>query len=75
MPLDDLIEGIHFLENTVGGWRYLFSRSYRLKKHREWQEQGLGAALLDVVVGLAGVVISLVLLVLAAMVLWNAFHA
>lgn len=62
MPLDDLLSGAELAEMTIGGWRYLLSRSFRLKKHREWREQTWIEVLFEVAFGIAGVVISIGLL-------------
>lgn len=65
MPLDDLLNGAELVEMVLGGWRYVFSRSFRLKKHREWREPGGWASMVfEVAFGLAGIVLSTGLLVL-----------
>lgn len=62
MPLDDLLSGAELAEMIIGGWRYLLSRNYRLKKHREWKEQTWIAVLFEVVFGIVGFAVSLGLL-------------
>lgn len=71
MPLDDLLNGAELAEMVIGGWRYVFSRDYRLKKRREWREAGWVFMTLEIVFGLAGIILSLGLLVLIAIWLWG----
>ena len=71
MPLDDLLNGADLAEMVIGGWRYVFSRNYRLKKRREWREAGCVFMILELVFGLAGIILSLGLLVLIAIWLWG----
>lgn len=73
MPLDDLLNGADLAEMVIGGWRYVFSRNYRLKKRREWREAGWVFMTLEIVFGLAGIILSLGLLVLIAIWLWGKF--
>lgn len=65
MPLDDLCRLGEVAEMIIGGWRYVFSRSFRLKKHREWREQGWIPVIFDIGFWIAGVALSLGALVLA----------
>jgi hypothetical protein len=62
MPLDDLISGADFADAILGGWRYLLSNDYRLKKRREWRQYGWFMKLLEIAFGVAGVLISIGLL-------------
>lgn len=73
MPLDDLLNGADLAEMVIGGWRYVFSRDYRLKKRREWSECGWVIMTLEIAFGLAGIILSLGLLVLIAIWLWGKF--
>lgn len=72
MPLDDLITGTDLAEMVIGSWRYVFSRNFRLKKHREWREPG-GAlqVFFEVAFGIAGIVLSSGLLFLLGMWCWS----
>jgi len=74
MPLDDLSNTADLTEMIIGGWRYVFSRPYRLKKHREWREQGWIGAFFEVTFGLAGNVISIGFLALALKLGWNSLQ-
>lgn len=71
MPLDDLISGADFADAILGGWRYLLSSDYRLKKRREWHKCGWFMKLLEIVFGVAGVLLSLGLVGLAAFAIWK----
>jgi hypothetical protein len=62
MPLDDLLDFGDLAEIIIGGWRYLLSRNYRLKKSREWREQAWIVVLFEIVLGIAGIVVSIGLL-------------
>jgi hypothetical protein len=72
MPLDDLINGADLAEMVIGGWRYVFSRNFRLKKHREWREYGGRLQMLfEVAFGIAGIVLCSGLFFLLAMWCWS----
>jgi hypothetical protein len=73
MPLDDLLNGADLAEMVIGGWRYVFSRDYRLKKRREWREAGWVVKSFEFVFGLAGIILSVGFLVLIAIWLWGKF--
>lgn len=73
MPLDDLLNGADLAEMVIGGWRYVFSRDYRLKKRREWREYGWGLMTFEIIFGLAGIILSLGFLVLIAIWIWGKF--
>ncbi len=62
MPLDALFDFGDLAEMIIGGWRYLLSRNYRLKKHREWQNDGWVWITLEIILGVFGVLLSLWLL-------------
>jgi hypothetical protein len=62
MPLDDLFSGSDIADAIMGGWRYILSRNYRLKKHREWRNDGWVWVMLEIIFGVAGIVISIGLL-------------
>ncbi|MDI1310620.1 hypothetical protein [Prosthecobacter sp.] len=62
MPHDDLLDFGDLAEMIIGGWRYLLSRKYRLKKHREWQNDGWVWITLEIILGVFGVLVSLWLL-------------
>jgi hypothetical protein len=64
MPLDDLGNAADLAEMIIGGWRYLLSRNYRLKKHREWREEAWIVVLFEVSFGIAGIIVSIGLSVL-----------
>ena len=65
------IQGVELLEAMMVGWRYLFSRSYRLKKHSEWRANGWFWVTLEIIYGVSGMLLSLCLLSLAVFVIWN----
>ena len=65
------IHGMGILEAMVAGWRYLFSRSYRLKKHQDWRENGWFWVTLEVIYGLLGILLSLVVIGLVGFVVWK----
>lgn len=57
MPLLDLLDTADIAKGAVGGWRYLYSRSYRLQKHREWRDDWL-SAFFEVLLGVAGIIVT-----------------
>jgi|GEM_PF-2708061 len=65
------IHGVELLEAMMVGWRYLFSRSYRLKKHREWRANGWFRMTLEIIYGLSGILLSIGLPSLVALALWK----
>ena len=58
-------------EMIIGGWRYLFSSSYRQKKHREWREVDWITVFFEVMLGLAGIVVCIGFLALSLKCGWG----
>lgn len=73
MPLDELLQ-TDIAAAGVAGWRYLFSRNFRLKKQREWRDRP-GRAVFEVLAGVFGMAVTLGLLTLAAYALWEKAHS
>ncbi len=73
MPLHDLIDAADITASALGGWCYIFSHSYRLKKHRQWREDRL-SAFFEVLFGVFGVVVTAGLVGLAAYAFWQWLH-
>lgn len=71
MPLDTFFGFGEILSYMIGGWRYLLSRNYRAKKHREWWEQDWVGAPMEIFLGLFGIVVSVALLGWAAWTVWQ----
>ena len=69
MAFLDLLDASDLVEPVVRGWRYLLSRTYRLKKHREWRDDWL-SAFFEILFGLLSIVLSLGLVGLVAYFLW-----
>ncbi|WP_395732041.1 hypothetical protein [Prosthecobacter sp.] len=65
------IHGMELLKAMFAGWSYLFSRSCRLKKHREWRENGRLWVILEIIYGLSGILLSLVVLGLVVFAIWT----
>jgi hypothetical protein len=65
------IQGMELLEAMVAGWRYLFSRSYRLKKHQDWRENGWFWMTFEIIYGVSGILFSIGLPSLVALALWK----
>lgn len=65
------IHGMELLEAMTAGWRYLFSRSYRFKKQKEWRGSGWLSVTLEVIYGLLGILLSLVVIGFAGFAMWN----
>lgn len=70
MPLDDLITGTDFAEAMTAGWRYVFSRDYRIKKKAEWRDLGFMWRLIEVLFGLFGILATFAL---AGLLIWVLF--
>lgn len=64
MPADAL-EIVDWIANGFAGWRYLFSSSFRRRTHARWKAEGRGTALIDIVFGASGMLVTLFLLWLA----------
>ncbi|WP_395747252.1 hypothetical protein [Prosthecobacter sp.] len=62
---------MELLKAMFAGWSYLFSRSCRIKKHREWRENGWLPVTLEVIYGLLGILLSLVVICLAGFAVWS----
>ncbi len=73
MPLHDLIDAADLTEAAIGGWRYIFSHHYRLKKHRQWREDWL-SALFEVLFGVFGIAVTAGLAGLAGYAFWRWLH-
>lgn len=65
------IRGMGFLEAMMAGWKYVFSRSYRIRKRHEWRENGWFWMTLEIIYGLSGILFSIGLPALVALLLWN----
>jgi hypothetical protein len=59
-----------WVEPALAGWRYLFSQTYRARKHHDWRHEHLGYAILDVVGGIIGVAFSVAVAYVAASLVW-----
>ena len=62
--LVDIASGLDALVLIVAPWRYLFSRSYRVRKHREWAEKPRRAAIEQI----GGVLVAVLTVTLIAFV-------
>jgi hypothetical protein len=70
MPLDDLITGTDIAEAMTAGWRYVLSRSYRIKKKAEWRDLGWRWRLIEVLFGVIGILATFAL---AGLLIWVLF--
>ncbi|HRH98947.1 MAG TPA: hypothetical protein PLB55_23610 [Prosthecobacter sp.] len=70
MPIGDASGFGEFLEHFIRGWRYLFSRSYRIKKNQQWREDWL-TAFFEIPFAVCVVIISAGLLGWAVCALWS----
>lgn len=73
MPLDHFTDTADIAESAIGGWRYVFSHNYRLKKHRQWRDDWL-SAFFEVLFGVFGVAVTAGLVGLAGHAFWRWLH-
>ena len=57
-------------ELILAGWRYLFSSTYRARKHHDWHHEHVGYVILDVVGGIVGVALGVAIAYIAVMFVW-----
>jgi hypothetical protein len=62
-----LAEITAWAEPAAGGWRYLFSDSYRAQKHADWRHEHPGYVVLDLLGGIIGIGVSLAIAVFPVM--------
>jgi len=60
-----------WLEPAIAGWRCLFSPTYRARVHEQWRHESVGYAILDVVFGILGIVVSVGTVWLLAVLTWQ----
>ncbi len=59
-----------WVEPALAGWRYVWSPTYRAQKHRDWGHEHLGFAIVDVVGGIVGIVISVAVVWIVVAIAW-----
>jgi hypothetical protein len=55
-------ELLYWLRGAIGGWRYLFSRSYRERTHARWRRRNSVYAAVEIVSAVGACAASLCLL-------------
>ena len=58
----EALEIFDWLANAFAGWRYLFSSSFRQRTNKRWKVEGRGKALIEVLFGGFGILLTLLLL-------------
>ena len=58
----EALEILDWFGNAFAGWRYLFSSSFRQRTHKRWKVEGRGKALIEVLFGGFGILLTLLLL-------------
>jgi len=61
MPVIEAIEFIDWFRAVFGGWRFVFSPSFRQKTRARWKDESWLRIAWDVLCGVAGVAFSLLL--------------
>lgn len=57
MPAE-VFEIFEWIIDAFGGWRYVFSRSFRQRTHARWKAQGRGTAFVEILCGGIGVLLT-----------------
>ena len=55
-------EIFEWLKAAFSGWRYLISKNYRKSKHYEWKNEKIIYVIWDFILGLAGIIFSIVVI-------------
>lgn len=66
-----LTEIFAWVEPVVGGWRYLFSPTFRARTHQAWRHEHLGYVVWDVFWGMLGLALSLAAAYFLAVFAWR----
>ncbi len=56
------MELIGWIIDSVGGWRYIVSSSYRTRTHARWLVEGKMKALFDIFFGVSAVVFTILVI-------------
>ncbi len=51
-------EIIEWFKAAFSGWRYIFSKSYRKSKHKDWKNENRLYVIWDFIIGTAGILFS-----------------
>ncbi len=68
MPFE-AFELFDWIGDTLAGWRYLLSRSFRQRTHARWKTEGWATAIIEILFGGFGVLVTLLLLGLLVLLL------
>jgi hypothetical protein len=60
-----------WIEPIAGGWRYLFSPTFRAQTHEAWRHEHIGYVVWDVFWGMLGLGLSLAVVYLLAALAWQ----
>jgi len=60
-----------WVEPVVGGWRYLLSPAFRARTHETWRHEHIGYVVWDVLWGILGLALSLVVAYFFAALAWQ----
>ncbi len=72
----EALEFVDWLRAAVAGWRYLLSGSYRSDTHARWRQEGVLRVLRDVLCGVAGLAVTVLIiyLVIGVFAGWDWIH-
>ncbi len=62
-----------WLEPIAGGWRFLFSPSFRARTREAWRHERIGYVIWDVFWGVLGILVSLATACFLVALTWLAF--
>ena len=54
----DVLEIFDWIGAAVGGWRYVFSSSFRQRTHKRWKAEGRGKAFIEILFGVLGMAVT-----------------
>ena len=61
-----------WLEPIAGGWRFLFSPSFRARTREAWRHERIGFVIWEVFWGVAGILVSLAIACILVALAWPA---
>lgn len=70
--MSGLAEILDWVEPAAGGWRYIFSSAFRARTHDSWRDEHIGYVISDVFWGVLGIVVSLGVVSILAVLVWEA---
>jgi len=62
MPIFEALEFIDWFRAAFGGWRFVFSPSFRCETRARWEQESWLRVVWDILCGIAGIAFTLLLI-------------